>query len=154
MIFLATVMLATQLDACHVLLPEDVAAVQGEAFTDAKLSKRDGSTTCFYQLPSFSKSVSVDLMRRGGREYWEKNFENEREERDHERKREEGEKEQPRVKVRGVGSEALWVPSRVSGSLYVRKGDSLIRVSVGGPGTDEEKIARSKALALKALKRL
>jgi hypothetical protein len=153
MIFLATVVLAAQLDACHVLLPEDVAAVQGEAFTETKLSKRKTSTTCFYQLPTFSKSVSVDLMRKGGREYWEENFEREREE-DREEAEREGKVKRPPVKVRGVGSEALWVTSRVAGSLYVRKGDAVLRISVGGPGTDEEKIARSKELALKALKRL
>jgi hypothetical protein len=97
--------------------------------------------------------VSVDLMRKGGREYWEENFEREREE-DREEAEREGKVKQPPVKVRGVGSEALWVTSRVAGSLYVRKGDAVLRISVGGPGTDEEKIARSKELALKALKRL
>jgi len=150
MMLFATLILAAQLDACHVLLPKDVAAVQGEAFTGTKLSNRGDSTTCFYQLPTFSRSVSVDLMRSGGRDYWDKNFEHEREEQEHEA----GEVKRPPVKVRGVGSEALWVTSRAAGSLYVRKGDALLRISVGGPGTEAEKIARSKSLALKALKRL
>jgi hypothetical protein len=154
MMLLATVVLAAQLDACHVLLPKDVAAVQGEAFTEAKLSTRGKkSTSCFYQLPTFSKSVSLDLMRAGGREYWEENFEREREEEKEEAERE-GKVKRPPVKVRGVGSEALWVTSRVSGSLYVRKGDAVLRISLGGPGTDEQKIERSKELALKVLKRL
>ena len=150
MIFLATVVLAANLDACHVLLPKDVAAVQGEAFTETKLSKHGKSTTCFYQLPTFSKSVSVDVIRSGGRKFWEENFEREREEEE----REKGEVKRPPVKIRGIGSEAFWVSSRVSASLYVRKGDKVLRVSVGGPGTDDEKIAKSKVLALKALKRL
>jgi hypothetical protein len=129
-----------------------VAAVQGEAFTNTTLTTRGKSTTCFYQLPTFSKSVSVDLMRSGAREFWEKNFE---EERERAREREEpGEKESEPMKIRGLGSEALWVGGRGTGSLYVRKGDSMVRVSVGGPGTEKEKIERSKKLALKALQRL
>lgn len=147
---IAALILAAQLDACHVLSAKDVAAVQGEAFTKTTLTTRGKSTTCFYELRTFSKSVSVDLMRSGAREFWEKNFE---EERERERK-EPGEKESEPLKIRGIGSEALWVGGRGSGSLYVRKGDSLVRVSVGGPGTEKEKIERSKKLALKALKRL
>ena len=65
MMLRATLILAAQLDACHVLLAKDVAAVQGEAFSETKLSKHGSSTTCFYQLPTYSKSVSVDLMRSG-----------------------------------------------------------------------------------------
>jgi len=44
--------------------------------------------------------------------------------------------------------------SKVAGSLYVREGDALLRISVGGPGDVKEKIARSKQLARKALNRL
>ena len=150
MMIIATLLLAAQLDACHVLSKEDVAAVQGESFTEAKLSPRGEMTTCFYQLPSFSKSVSVDVMRSGAREYWEKNFEGERE-----RDREEPEEKEAELqRVRGVGSEAFWIGARGTGSLVVRKGDSMVRVSVGGPGTAEEKIEKSKKLALRALKNL
>lgn len=144
----AALLLATQLDACHVLSPKDVAAVQGEEFTKTTLTTRGPSTTCFYQLPTFSKSISVDVMRSGGREFWEENFEEERE------REEPGEHEAEPLKVKGIGSEALWVGGRGTGSLYVRKGDAVVRVSVGGPGTQEEKIERSKQLALIALKRL
>lgn len=150
MTIVAALLLATQLDACHVLSKKDVAAVQGEAFTQTTLTARGNSSTCFYQLPAFSKSVSVDVMVRGARTFWEETFEGERERGE----REEGEHEAEPLKVRGVGSEALWVGGRGTGSLYVRKGDSMVRVSVGGPGTDKEKIQKSKQLALKALKRL
>jgi len=150
MILIATVLLAAQLDACHVLSEKDVAAVQGEPFTKTTLTTRGRSTTCFYELATFSNSISVDVMRRGAREFWEENFEKE-----HEREREEAEeKETEPLKVRGLGHEALWVGGRGTGSLYVRKGDSMVRVSVGGPGTDKEKIEKSKKLALKALKQL
>jgi len=145
---LATLILAAQLDACHVLSKQDVAAVQGEAFTRTTLTARGESATCFYELPTFSKSVSVDVMHSGAREYWEKNIEKERE------PEEPGEVELEPRKIRGIGSEALWVGARGTGSLYVRQGDAMVRVSVGGPGTEQEKIEKSKKLARKALKRL
>jgi hypothetical protein len=148
MMWIATLLLATKLDACNVLTKADIAAVQGETFTAAKLSNRPGATTCFYQLPSFTNSVSVDLMRSGGRAFWEQHFERENE------TEEPGEKTPPPKKISGVGSEAMWVGSRAAGSLYVRKGDKLLRVSVGGPGDDAAKIAKSKKLAVRALKRL
>jgi hypothetical protein len=89
-------------------------------------------------------------MRGGAREYWEKNVENEGgRERD-----EPEEKEAELQRVRGIGSEAFWIGGRGMGSLLVRKGDSMVRVSVGGPGTAEEKIRKSKLLAARALKNL
>ncbi|HVG23927.1 MAG TPA: hypothetical protein VND45_07215, partial [Thermoanaerobaculia bacterium] len=156
-------------NACQVLTAADVKAVQGEAHSNAKLSTRGAATQCFYQLPSFVNSISLDLHREG-REYWNEHFERkgegEREERERERERElrvkakareeeeEGEKEHPPRRVRGVGDEAFWVGGQMAGSLYVRKGDAVLRVSVGGKGTDDQKIAKTKALAKKALKRL
>jgi len=154
MLLIATFLLAAQLpaarpDACQVLTKADIAAVQGEAFTSTKLSTpHDGGTQCFYQLPTFTNSVSVDVKYRGARKFWDETFEREHESDDPD------EKTTPPVKVRGVGSEAMWVSSRVAGSLYVRKGDALLRVSVGGAGGTKEKIDRSKRLALKALRRM
>ena len=142
---IASLIFAANLDACHVLTKQDVAAVQGERFTATKLTKHGQSTTCFYQLPTFSKSISLDVMRSGAREFWEKNFEEERS----------GEEEASEpMKVAGIGNEALWVGGRGTGSLYVRKGDAMVRVSVGGPGTQDDKIEKSKKLARRALKRL
>jgi hypothetical protein len=148
MMLILTILMATRPDACQLLTKADVAAVQGEAFTSAKLSPRTGGTACFYQLPKFTDSVSLDVMRTGGREFWEEHFEREHEADDAD------EKASPPLAVRGVGSEAMWVSSKVAGSLYVRKGDALLRVSVGGPGSVQEKITRSKRLAIRALRRL
>jgi hypothetical protein len=147
-LFLAARLTAAQPDACQVLSKADLEAVQGEAFASTKLSPRDGGTQCFYQLPTFTKSVSVDVRYRGAKKFWDETFEHEREEADAD------EKVTPPVKVSGIGSEAMWVSSRVAGSLYVRKGDKLLRVSVGGPGGTKEKIERSKRLALRALRRM
>jgi len=153
MILCATLLMAAQLraaqpDACQVLTKADLQAVQGEPFADAKLTQRDGGTQCFYELPTFTKSVSVDVRYRGARKFWDETFEHEREGEEKE------EQKAPPIKVRGVGSEAMWVSSTVAGSLYVRKGDKLLRVSVGGAGGPNEKLERSKRLALRALKRM
>jgi hypothetical protein len=139
---------ARPLDACHVLTKPEIATVQGESYADAKLTTHGETTTCFYQLPTFTRSVSVDVTRSGGRRFWEEHFEHEAAEEDP------GEKVAPPREVKGVGDDALWIGSRAAGSLYVRKGDALLRVSAGGAGADKEKITRSKKLAQKALKRL
>ncbi|HEX8097996.1 MAG TPA: hypothetical protein VF507_08170 [Pyrinomonadaceae bacterium] len=77
--------------------------------------------------------------------------------REAERGRERGEENEEKVppkKVAGLGDEAFWTASRVGGALYVLKGNAFIRISVGGPGTDADKLNRSKALAQKALRRM
>jgi type IV secretory pathway VirB10-like protein len=139
---------------------------------------------CFYTTPTFSKSVNVTLTesdpkattRRDPKEFWEKSFgeydkdEKERErdkKKESEREKEKGkEKERgarteeeeegaPPQKVAGLGDEAFWTSSRVGGALYVLKGNSFIRVSLGGSAKDEStRLNRAKALAEKALKRL
>lgn len=141
---------ARPLDACHVLTKGEIASVQGAAYTETKLTTHENTTTCFYQLPLFTDSVSLDVTPTGAREFWEQHFEQERES----TREEEEEHRSPPLKVVGVGDEALWIGGRASGSLYVRKGDAMLRVSVGGKGKDKEKIVRSKRLAIKALRRI
>jgi hypothetical protein len=142
---LGAILLAANLDACHVLTRGEVAAVQGESFTAAKLTTRDEITQCFYQLPTFSKSISVDVIR--DREFWEQHF-------DREEAEEHEEEARPPREIKGLGDDALWVGGRAAGSLYVRKGNAVLRVSVGGPGSEDEKLAKSKTLAQRALKRM
>jgi hypothetical protein len=102
---------------------------------------------------------------RNPRDFWEQTFEktSRRErERDREKRnergaakdREEEEKGAAAQKVDGVGEEAFWMGNRVGGALYVLKHNSYIRVSIGGAGDQQTKIAKSKALARLALKRL
>ena len=136
--------------ACDVLTRSDLAAVQGQEYAEVKLSDRGETSTCFYQLPSFVNSVSLDLTRGGGRDFWREHFL----EREEEEAEEEGEEKRPPKEVEGIGDAAFWAGSRMAGSLYVLKGDNVLRVSVGGAGTEEEKIAKSKNLAKRALKRL
>ena len=147
MMLIASVVLAAHLDACHVLSKKDVAAVQGETFVETKLSSRENATTCFYQLPTFSKSISLDVMHKGAVEYWKETFDKQIEAR-------RARKKKDPLRVRGVGNEALWVGGLGSGSLYVRQGDAMVRVSIGGPGSDKDKIEKSKKLAAKVLKKM
>ena len=135
--------------ACDVLTRSDLAAVQGQEYAEAKLSGRGETSTCFFQLPSFVNSVSLDLTRGGGRDFWREHFLEREEEAE-----EEDEVKRPPKEVEGIGDAAFWAGSRMAGSLYVLKGDNVLRVSVGGAGTEEEKIAKSKNLAKRALKRL
>jgi hypothetical protein len=132
-------------NACEVLTKKDLAAVQGEAFTSTKLTETAERSQCFYQLPTFSKSVSVVVMSGKGRAYWEANFENAR--------GEEGEDDEV-VRVRGIGDEAVWSGNHLVGALYVLRRDKILRISVGGPGTKAQKIAKARRLGLRALARL
>jgi hypothetical protein len=136
-------------NACELLSKDEVRAVQGEAFSGTHLTASGKSSQCFYELPLFVNSVSVDWIR-DGREVWERMFEA------GERKEGEGEEERkaPPKRVKGIGDEAFWIGNRAVGSLYVRRRGAVVRVSVGGKGTEEEKIERSKQLAAAALRRI
>jgi hypothetical protein len=147
----ALVLIASAADArsaCDVLSKKDVAAVQGEAFTSTKLTEpKDGGlpmSQCFYQLPIFSKSLSVVVMTgtsEAVREYWNTRFEHE----------EEG---KPPKEIEGVGDDALWSGNAKAGALYVLRRNVILRISVGGADSEERKIAKSKKLARMALKKL
>ena len=67
---------------------------------------------------------------------------------------EEGEKATAPEKIEGVGDEAFWAGNRVGGTLHVLKGNSFIRISVGGASDKASKIDKSKKLAEMILKRL
>jgi hypothetical protein len=149
-----------------VLSARDVERVQGQAFKSVKLTETDANglkvSQCFYALPSFASSVSVDVMRGRTGEFWRAHFANATERRDDDEERESEtrnhsaaeEHETAARKIRGIGEAAVWSGSRVAGALYVLHGDTIVRVSVGGPGSEEQKIERSKKLAARALRKL
>ena len=56
--------------------------------------------------------------------------------------------------IGGVGDEAFWSGTRVAGALYVLRGNTFIRVSVGGISDEQERIETSRRLAVAALARL
>ena len=98
------------------------------------------------------------------RAFWQKQFHSgkpESEEKDKEKsaagrknaKQEEDESTRPRA-IKGVGEQAYWVGSPMVGALYVLKGDTFLRISVGGVREESARIEKSIALARFALKRL
>lgn len=158
-----------QFDACSLLTKEEIAAVEGSTVTATKNSGRSDAglsfSQCFFTTAEFNRSVSLAVTqpdprakpKRNMREFWEETFGEGAEKKREERERGEREEEEHKVppkKIEGIGEEALWVGSRVGGALYVLKKDALIRISVGGPDTEEKKIEKCKALTEKALARL
>lgn len=168
-------------DACALLTSQEIRSVQGEPLKETKGSgsaeKGFSISQCFFTLPTFNNSISLVVTQKGDgadsrdpKEFWEATFDKESEgererdqksakEREKEKARdknreEEEEEAAPPQKIAGVGDEAFWTGSRVGGALYVLKGSTYLRVSVGGAGDQQSKINKSKALARLALKRL
>ena len=182
---------------CRLLSAEDLREAQGESPVDAQGSEHLAGglsmSQCFYRLPTFSKSVNVEVIRPAEgsaaealKQFWRSQFhpeavearEREREraeererEREQELKRErergqvrvgghrekereaEGEASRPR-RVEGLGEEAYWSGNQITAALSVLKKDAVVRISVGGPEGEEERIKRASALARKLLKQL
>jgi len=147
----------TPINACQVLSARDVAAVQGARFKSTKL-KESGNremqvSQCFYAMPRLSDSISVDLIRGDTRGFWKKHFADVRDEQlastkpHHER-------EAQAIRVAGLGDAAVWSGNRLAGALYAMKGETIVRVSVGGDAPQEQKIERAKKLAARALRKL
>jgi hypothetical protein len=154
---------ATALDPCSLLTREEIESVQGETVSDMKSSRPESGlfavSQCFYTLPTFSKSISLEITRKdrgrtpapNPRDQWSRIFHEE----SGRSEREAGEEEKPPPRaIAGVGDEAFWTASGVGGALYVLKGDTYLRISIGGPDEQAARIEKSKALARKALARL
>jgi hypothetical protein len=155
-----------RIEACTLLTSDDIKAVQGEALKTTKPSQQAGHQfvidICYYELPTPSNSVSLSLAQPNQdkkdsvRQFWENTFGDSEHGRKEKEREGEGEIEEgaPPRKIAGLGQEAFWFSSPIGGVLYVLKGDHYIRLSVGGKGTSEAKLNKSKALAKKALARL
>jgi len=164
-----------KIDACGLITNEEVQAIQGSPIKDVKGSEQSGGSfriaQCFYNAETFNKSVSLAVTQsdpaspkaRNPKDFWKETFgryEGEaKEEKGDEEKKEslreqDEEKGTPPKKIEGIGDAAYWTANRMGGALYVLKKDVFIRVSVGGPESEEAKINRCKALAEKALSRL
>jgi hypothetical protein len=145
------VLLATA--ACALLTSAEISAVQGETPTRTKPSASSGPgllvERCFFELPSFPRSISLEITRGPGvRALWQRSFHEKRE-----TGREEEEKDQPQ-RVRGLGEEAFWVGNPRLGGLYVLRKDAMLRLAVGGAGSIEGKLRKLRRLARKALPRM
>ncbi|MEP6821274.1 MAG: hypothetical protein ABI946_02885 [Chthoniobacterales bacterium] len=161
-------------DSCSLLTKDEVATIAGSPIRETKGSeRREGAflvSQCFYTAETPLQSVSLALTQatsgapdaRKPKEFWDEKFgrfrgteASEPEEKEREKTKERGEGEEEKrarpKKVQGVGDEAFWANGQI---LYVLKGQMFLRISVGGVGNEEDKIGKSKALAIKALERV
>jgi hypothetical protein len=162
-------------DACTLLTGAEIEAVQGDPVRESKTSVQlNGEmrvTECLFHTATSTKSVSVALAAPSSakptaltpRKFWLKQFhapEMEEEEiraagasgRKTGPEREE-EASKPR-RIEGLGEEAYWVGTPITGALYVLEADNFVRISVGGVQEESLRIEKSKALARAVVKRL
>ena len=138
--------------ACTLLTAAEVASVQGEQPAKVREKKPLPDTSqCLFSLPTVAKAVTVEVTR-GSRvaQLAERlrlaaTVEGE----------ESGEFDAPAVeRVEGLGDEAFWAEGVHQGALYVRRGEMLLRIALGGDESKEAKMTKLRSLASKALGRL
>ena len=155
--------LKPKLDACAMLTSQEIQSIQGEGLKETKASESSANgfhvSQCFFALPTFTNSISLAITQRASgpdardpRQFWKDTFHSGKEPED--REKEEGEESKPPQQISGIGDEAFWTASRAAGVLYVLKGSSYLRISIGGRGDQQAEIKKSKALAQKVINRL
>ena len=157
-------------DACALLSALVIQSVQGEPLKQAKGSQTQNSSMivsqCFYTLPTFTNSISLTVnlplpgnsSRTGPRTLWQKWFHGEAGGKQHDpdidspqpTREEAEEKSTQPVPISGLGDEAFWVPRFVS-TLYVLKGETVLRISIGGKQSDATRLRKAQTLAKSAL---
>lgn len=154
--FAAAAAAAKSPDACELLSRDEVKAVQGEAFEETRLStsRVDGTITsqCFYRLPAFVDSISVSVIRPASPsttadDLW-RTLAGPR------TNKMTGKGRRPAQEVAGLGDEAFWAGNQNAGAMYVLRGRTILRISIGGGETEEKKIEKTRLLAAAALERL
>lgn len=162
----------SRIDPCSLLTSADIAAVQGEPAQQTKPGNQQGAdltmSQCLFRTTTQTKSVSLAVAAPGAmspRAFWRKQFHaghdaaKEKEPAGAEKKsmaehkEQEEESTRPRA-IRGLGEEAYWVGGPIAGALYVLKGNTFLRISVGGIREESARIEKSTALARIALKRM
>jgi len=167
---------ARSVDACALLSAADIRAVQGDALLDTKAGEQAAPhfrlLQCYYVTTIPAKAVSLAVAVPGADPngpvaYWHEHFNTAALRRSTEHdgdadKKElasakgrdqegDGDESGPPIIVNGLGREAFWAGNDRAGALYVLAGDWFLRVSVGGPGNQEAKLARCRTLAQRAL---
>ena len=162
-------------DGCILLTSAEVEAVQGEPVSETKTSGHPNGeilmTECLFPTTTSTKSVSVVLATPSSakpsaltpRKFWRKQFHAYDSKEDDmpvagksaQKTELEGEEEarKPR-RIEGLGEEAFWVGTSITGALYVLQGDNFVRISVGGVHEESVRIEKSKVLARAVVKRL
>jgi hypothetical protein len=155
-------------DACSLLATEDVKRVLGSDIAERKPATEDARGLLLFQCyigTGTPRAVSIAMAgdtKAGSRtisprEFWRAQFH------PHAARGSEGkagqrdarEEQEMEVRpIRGIGDEAFWSGTRVAGALYVLRGNTFIRVSVGGIRHESERIEKSRQLAVSALARL
>ena len=150
-------------DACALIADGDVRAALGTAVTVRRPASHQARglllSQCYLDTGT-PRSVSIAVAgtaRSGGktvtpRAFWREQFH--RRDEDHERDGQQEENDAQARPIRGLGDEAFWSGTRVAGALYVLRGSTFIRVSVGGINDEKERIQKSRQLAAAALARL
>jgi hypothetical protein len=164
----------SRIDPCSLLTSADIAAVQGEPAQQTKPGDQQGAgltmSQCLFRTTTPTKSVSLAIAAPSAmspRTFWRKQFHaghdaaKEKEPAGTKKKsvagrnvqKEEDERTRPRA-IRGLGEEAYWMGGPIAGALYVLKGNTFLRISVGGIREESLRIEKSTALARIALKRM
>jgi hypothetical protein len=163
-----------KIDACSLLTSEDIQKIQGSPTKENVPSeKAEGGfriSQCYFTAAESNRSVSLTVTQPdadspnpgSGKEQWKQQFGRfmepgngtDKEEATRESAGDKSEEGAPPTPIKGVGDAAFYVGNRVGGTLYVLKGETFLRVSLGGPEENQVKIEKSKALAVKALQRL
>lgn len=149
------------IDACSLLTTEEIQAVQGEPLKEKKPAPSSrgklSTSQCFFELPTFSNSISLQVVQRGfgaeasdPKQVWNEMFHKEEPTPAGEGAR----RKEPPERVEGIGDEAFWAGNEKIGAFYVLKGNCYLRVSVGGGDDKATRIKKSRDLADLALKRL
>ena len=165
-----------KIEACSLATRDEVGVIQGAKMLDPKSSEEPAIdfllSQCYYGSAEADKSVSLGLMQRNPKDpgtrtitqFWHETFDHfasaengEGNEKDREESKGDENKEHEGVrpqKIEGIGQESYWLGNPMGGILYVLKNDRMLRISFGGPGSANDKLAKSKALAQKAMSRL
>jgi hypothetical protein len=154
---------ADTVDACALLTNAEIERIAGASIVGRTPTREPAGgllmSQCFFGTSS-SRSVSLavagDAAGRAPltpREYWRGQF-HPRERRAEREGEHESERESEPRAIGGVGDEAYWAGNRIAGALYVLRGNTFLRISIGGIRDEAERIEKSKALALVALERL
>lgn len=150
-------------DACTLVSSAEVEKILGAPVSETKpISRNDerfSVSQCFITLPEARDSLNIEIIRRGPgangkdpRELWEELFHTDKElgvRRDGSPK-----KPIPREIIAGIGDEAFWTGHTLGSTLHVLKGNTSLRINVGGPGDDTLNRQRLSRLAEILLERL
>jgi len=149
------------LDACTLLTSAEIEALQGEPLQESKSTapgdKSLAVSQCFFQLPTLTKSISLQVVRPGNtpgaptaQQVWGEMFAPAKLQ---EFEKEGGARKVPPRRIPDLGEQAFWMGGP-AGGLYVLQGDAYIHLGIGGTDDEETRIKKSTTLAQLVLKRL